>query len=416
MPVINFPDTPTIGQIFTSGTRSWSWDGTSWNLNTLTVTGPTGPQGEIGPTGPQGVTGPQGTSINLIGTVPTVNDLPASANENDAYIVEADGDLYIWDTITLVWDNVGQIVGPAGPIGPTGPTGPQGPVGDAGTNGAEGAPGATGPTGPAGPIGPTGADGIDGAIGPTGPQGEQGLIGPTGPMPFNYLGTYDNFYTYTVGDAVTYEGSLWKMHTYIGAAGYPPTTTNWSLLVEVGATGPTGSQGDLGPTGPTGPQGADGYIGADGATGPTGPTGPEGSFISSATAPLTPSEGDGWFNTELARMFIYYDGYWVEVSSNEAGIAGADGATGPTGPTGPSPSNVSSTPPTNAVDGDIWFDTVNGGLYTYYDSYWIELSGAQGPTGPTGPAGIDGIMGQDGATGPTGPAGVVDNYVHPYFF
>jgi hypothetical protein len=101
-------------------------------------------------------------------------------------------------------------------------------------------------------------------------------------------------------------------------------------------------------------------------------------------------------------MFIYYDGYWVEVSSNEAGIPGEDGSVGPTGPTGPSVSNVSSTPPEDAVDGDIWFDTVNGGLYTYYDSYWIELSGAQGPTGP---AGEDGIIGLTGPTGPTGPQG-----------
>jgi hypothetical protein len=28
--MLNFPDAPTLNQVFTSGTRSWSWDGTKW--------------------------------------------------------------------------------------------------------------------------------------------------------------------------------------------------------------------------------------------------------------------------------------------------------------------------------------------------------------------------------------------------
>jgi hypothetical protein len=82
-----------------------------------------------------GLQGPQGTSINVIGSVETEEDLPESANQNDAYIVQSNGDLYIWDTVTDLWDNVGQIVGP------------QGPQGIQGTTGATGATGATGPTG-----------------------------------------------------------------------------------------------------------------------------------------------------------------------------------------------------------------------------------------------------------------------------
>jgi microcystin-dependent protein len=35
---INFPDSPTNGQIFTSGTSSWTYDGVKWNLNTNTTT------------------------------------------------------------------------------------------------------------------------------------------------------------------------------------------------------------------------------------------------------------------------------------------------------------------------------------------------------------------------------------------
>lgn len=31
MAAIDFPNSPTVGQIFTSGTRSWIWTGTVWD-------------------------------------------------------------------------------------------------------------------------------------------------------------------------------------------------------------------------------------------------------------------------------------------------------------------------------------------------------------------------------------------------
>ena len=47
-----------------------------------------------------GPAGPQGTSIVFKGSVATVEDLPTEGNEvNDAYLVEADGKLYIWDGV-----------------------------------------------------------------------------------------------------------------------------------------------------------------------------------------------------------------------------------------------------------------------------------------------------------------------------
>jgi hypothetical protein len=95
------------------------------------LVGPEGPQGEQGIQGIQGIqgeVGPQGIGINFVGTVANVASLPSTGNTtNDAYIVEADGDLYVWDGSQ--WDNIGNIVGPAGPAGPTGSTGPQGPSG-----------------------------------------------------------------------------------------------------------------------------------------------------------------------------------------------------------------------------------------------------------------------------------------------
>lgn len=211
--------------------------------------GPTGAAGPTGPTGPQGgvgPTGPQGVSITFKGTVPTAGDLPPSGNTvNDAYIVEADGNLYVWDG--AAWDDVGQIVGPQGAAGPTGPTGPKGEDGTVGTSG---------PTGPQGPTGP----GDEGSVGPTGPQGIQGNLGNTGPTgPTGPQGA--------TGPGVTGPTGPQGPTGMTGPSGGGPT----------GATGPTGPQGPQGatgggPTGPTGPQGAPGV----GGLGPTGPTGPQG--------------------------------------------------------------------------------------------------------------------------------------------
>ena len=85
-------------------------------------TGPTGPTGSSGPTGATGPTGAQGVSITFQGSVATTGNLPSSGNSvNDAYIVDADGDLYVWNG--AAWESVGQIVGPTGPTGATGPSG-----------------------------------------------------------------------------------------------------------------------------------------------------------------------------------------------------------------------------------------------------------------------------------------------------
>jgi hypothetical protein len=32
---IDFPDSPTSNQIYTSGGRSWIWNGSSWDINIL---------------------------------------------------------------------------------------------------------------------------------------------------------------------------------------------------------------------------------------------------------------------------------------------------------------------------------------------------------------------------------------------
>lgn len=171
---IDFPNSPTLNQSFTAGGNTWIWDGTAWTLQRIT-TGEQGPQGEVGPQGPQGIQGPQGTSINVKPSVATVSALPSTGNSaNDARIVDADGDLYIWGGSS--WTSAGQIVGPQGPQGIQGETGATGATGAAGPQGLKGD---TGATGPQGPQGPQGIQGIQGIKGDTGAAGADGASFPS---------------------------------------------------------------------------------------------------------------------------------------------------------------------------------------------------------------------------------------------
>jgi hypothetical protein len=190
---------PAGPQGLTGGTGAQGPKGDTGSTGATGATGATGPQGAAGVAGPQGVTGaqgPPGPAIRMRGQVPTIADLPPTGNQvGDAFVVEADDDLYAWDGTN--WVNCGPIQGPQGPQGIQGPQGPQGSKGDTGPTGSTGAQGAPGPTGPTGstgsqgpqgltgstgPPGPTGSTGAKGDKGDTGAQGSQGAQGPTGPQ------------------------------------------------------------------------------------------------------------------------------------------------------------------------------------------------------------------------------------------
>ena len=71
--------------------------------------------------------GPMGRvegGLNLIGTLPDVDDLPETASSGDAYIIV--GYLHVWTQGG--WLNAGPMGGPVGPVGPQGPVGPPGPT------------------------------------------------------------------------------------------------------------------------------------------------------------------------------------------------------------------------------------------------------------------------------------------------
>jgi hypothetical protein len=52
---IDFPSSPTSGQVYTYGSRTWTWTGVAWQATT-TTTGPAGAQGIQGPSGASSVT------------------------------------------------------------------------------------------------------------------------------------------------------------------------------------------------------------------------------------------------------------------------------------------------------------------------------------------------------------------------
>ena len=136
------------------------------------LTGSQGPIGRTGVQGERGFTGEQGVSVTLVGSTSTSAGLPITGNPGDGWIVTDTGNLWFWNTVDSVWNNIGPIVGPQGATGLQGPQGEQGIPGNTGPQGEQGIPGNTGPQG---------VQGEKGDQGEQGPQGEQGLTGPTGP-------------------------------------------------------------------------------------------------------------------------------------------------------------------------------------------------------------------------------------------
>lgn len=96
----------------------------------------------------------------------------------------------------------------------------------------------------------------------------------------------------------------------------------------------------------------------------------------SATAPVSPSNGDFWYNLNTGTQLIYVDDgnsqQWVDVASGTGGIAYTIGSTAPSAP------NV----------GDMWFDTDVAIQYTYVDdgnsSQWIETGNSSSSSSSSG--------------------------------
>lgn len=119
---IDFPDSPTNNQTFTSGNNTWQWDGTAWNIVSAS------------------------TPVNYV-----ISDTaPSSPIEGSTWFDSSSSKMYIYYDSSWL-ETTSSIAGPTGPTGADGADGATGPTG---------ADGATGPTGPSGLLDEAGLDSL----------------------------------------------------------------------------------------------------------------------------------------------------------------------------------------------------------------------------------------------------------------
>lgn len=387
--VADLPEESTLGYAYLveADNDLWIYNGTDW-LNAGPIQGPQGEQGiqgEIGPIGPagadgaavqlqktlteiqwrltgepdwqtlvlldelkgpvgdQGPTGPTGASFSFQGSLPTVSSLPSPSTVGHAYLVEADGNLYIYNG--TAWVSAGPLQGPPG---------------------ADGADGADGAQGPAGPIGPG--------------FSYQGSVATVGALPLP--STQGHAYLVEAdGNLYIYNGVAW---VNAGPLQGPP-----------GADGADGAPGDQGPAGPVGPgfsfQGTVATVGALPSPSTQG------------HAYLVEADGHLYIYNGLA----WVDAGPLQGPPGNDGQDGAPGDIGPAGPTGPGFSFQGTVAtvanlPNPSTQGYAYLVSADGHLYIYNGLAWVDAGPLQGPQGEQG---IQGVQGDPGPAGPGLPAG-----------
>jgi hypothetical protein len=96
------------------------------------------------------------------------------------------------------------------------------------------------------------------------------------------------------------------------------------------------------------------------------------------TQPNSPEPGDLWFNTNKVQLYAWYDDgsskQWVSIS--QTGPKGDQGIQGPQGKESQK-MVMSATPPATPVAGDLWFNTSKSILYVFYNdgtsSQWVSI-------------------------------------------
>ena len=356
---IDFPNSPSTNDEFTSGSTTWRWDGSVWKV--VRDFAPTGATGAVGPTGAVGATG--ATGITGINWTADFDFIGYSVGD----VVQYSGSAYYCNTAIASGDIMSHIPGSSARWD---------------LLAAKGAVGNTGPTGENGTIG------VDGQTGPTGPTGPDGIVSVTGSL--NY-------------DTGTKELSLDE-----GIAGGLATLNVSGVVPDeqlpddiVRTSGLTGSLGDYIPLSQKGETGGVAELDINGKV-PAAQL--PGDFdVSATTPPASPQEGDAWYDSASGNLYVYYDSYWVEAASANDGPTGNTGATGPTGPQGTSinvigtVADTGSLPATGATN-DAYIVTADGDLYIWDGSAWTSVGQIVGPVGPTG------SQGETGATGPVGEA------------
>ena len=156
---INFPNSPSLNDLYTLGTRQWKWNGNGWALQPLTAgftgsIGYTGSKGDIGYTGSKGATG---LGFNIAKTYTSVANLSADTSpsgiatgefaiiENGSLTDAENSRLYLWNG--SAYSFVSDLSGTIGFTGSKGDTGFTGSKGDIGFTGSKGDIGYTGSDG-----------------------------------------------------------------------------------------------------------------------------------------------------------------------------------------------------------------------------------------------------------------------------
>lgn len=81
-----------------------------------------------------------------------------------------------------------------------------------------------------------------------------------------------------------------------------------------------------------------------------------GASVSSG-APASPTAGQLWFDSDDGKTYVYYDSYWIEIGGNPQAVT------------------ISDTAPASPITGQVWYKSDNGATYIYYDNYWVEVGG-----------------------------------------
>ena len=237
---INFPNSPSLNDLYTLGTRQWKWNGNGWALQPLTAgftgsIGYTGSKGDIGYTGSKGDTG---LGFNIAKTYTSVAALSADTSpsgiatgefaiiENGSLTDAENSRLYLWNGSAYSFvSNLSGTIGFTDSKGDTGFTGSKGDIGF---------------TGSKGDIGYTGSKGFTGSKGDTGFTGSKGDIGYTGSEGNLDITTSASPPTSGVG-----EGDIWVDNaTGVQYFYYNDgNSTQWVELSNQGVVGFTGSKG-----------------------------------------------------------------------------------------------------------------------------------------------------------------------------
>lgn len=126
---INFPSSPTTGDVFTSGGTSWSWDGTKWNLylgsNLVTTSALSSALSAYAPNSNPSVTNATlGGTTTVNGTATFANkpsipgyqititygsSAPASPSAGDYYVNSTQNLMYVYVDNVTGWQSVGSV-------------------------------------------------------------------------------------------------------------------------------------------------------------------------------------------------------------------------------------------------------------------------------------------------------------------